>query len=302
VKVSGKAVITVPQAAMSLSDWSYNLRTGAALSDDECSDTHNESPRHPLSQEAELLRQIDISSRQDEALYKPNPWSIAKVNAASRPKPSNPQKPANYPVHKKASPKGAIIDAFKKHAEKPQQRLTQSNASRAIVPPHSQQTVIKGGAAPVACLSSQFPARLPVTTNTASQTALPTHLPGSGSSGSLYHGRVPMLRPADEENAHIVTDINRSQYLSPIASSGFISSPRTLPVEPSSALNVCHINAPRIKLLPSSAAVSPTSKYTDSNCQPVLTDHGSPHICFAHQSYVHMIILSPKLTWPSLVL
>jgi hypothetical protein len=67
-----------------------------------------------------MLQQIDLAAREDSAQYKPNPWSIARVNAASRPR--QPTTAVNFVSEKtvaKKPPQGAIVDAFKKQAQKP---------------------------------------------------------------------------------------------------------------------------------------------------------------------------------------
>ena len=67
-----------------------------------------------------MLQQIDLAAREDSAQYKPNPWSIARVNAASRSRQPN---ATVIPVAEKSStkklPQGAIVDAFKRQAQKP---------------------------------------------------------------------------------------------------------------------------------------------------------------------------------------
>ncbi|KAL4247528.1 hypothetical protein ABKN59_007340 [Abortiporus biennis] len=66
--------------------WSYDLHSRLRT---ESSDTDGEqSPpsTQPIvtSDEAQLIKELDLSSRPDEAVYKPNPWTIAKGNAATR--------------------------------------------------------------------------------------------------------------------------------------------------------------------------------------------------------------------------
>jgi hypothetical protein len=41
--------------------------------------------QQPLSEDSRLARELDISTRDDPAVFNKNPWSIAKLNAASRP-------------------------------------------------------------------------------------------------------------------------------------------------------------------------------------------------------------------------
>ena len=78
-------------------EWSFSLRSNNYTYYDSSSDDGQEdSPQgssnirsaadrtQPASEEARLLGDLDLASRTDSASYKPNPWSIAKANAASR--------------------------------------------------------------------------------------------------------------------------------------------------------------------------------------------------------------------------
>lgn len=116
------------------SGWSYNLRSAAFCSDSDSSETS--SPTHAvdtdatssqpaISDDASLLKELDLSSRHDEAVFKPNPWTIARANAGSRtavtPGATRSNKPARNGV-----PTGPIVQAFKKQA---QQRPTKQRSS-----------------------------------------------------------------------------------------------------------------------------------------------------------------------------
>ena len=71
---------------MQKSDWVFNLRTTGGLEDsdsDEDDDTDDDRI-NAISHEAQLLKDLDLSSRQENVDYKPNPWNIAKINAVSR--------------------------------------------------------------------------------------------------------------------------------------------------------------------------------------------------------------------------
>lgn len=97
-------------------DWSYNLRTYDFHSDsDDCTSNAEDLPLN-ISDDALLLQELDFSTRQDTVEYKPNPWSIAKFNAASRP-----TKPAATILRGVSStqrkPQGTIIDLFKKQSK-----------------------------------------------------------------------------------------------------------------------------------------------------------------------------------------
>lgn len=91
-------------------DWSFSLRSGhyydSDEDDDERSSSDNTDQNHvalnketggiPQAQaELDSLCDFDLSLRKDTAVYKPNPFSIAKINAACR---------ANRPQQLKATP------------------------------------------------------------------------------------------------------------------------------------------------------------------------------------------------------
>lgn len=72
--------------------WSYNLRSYDFFEDQEDSDIEpnasHRSEEVAISDDTRFLEDMDLSSRNDNAHYKPNPWTIAKINAASRKLPS----------------------------------------------------------------------------------------------------------------------------------------------------------------------------------------------------------------------
>lgn len=114
-------------AWMTDAGWSFNLRSGTGFFDYADSDDENEediagdsrTSYHLSSGSSQTLQQIDLSAREDNAQYKPNPWSIARINAASRPRQPNATiKPVRENPAAKKRPQGAIVDAFKKQAEK----------------------------------------------------------------------------------------------------------------------------------------------------------------------------------------
>jgi hypothetical protein len=96
--------------------WSYDFRYGFGDSDSSDSETEPDGAGNPpLSHDARLLRALDISARPDAAVYKPTPWTIARVNAASRPAETRPV--AEAPRKKAESPakkKGALASAFER--------------------------------------------------------------------------------------------------------------------------------------------------------------------------------------------
>lgn len=64
------------------SDWSFNLRSYNPL-DFSDSDSGDALPDNLCSDGSTLVDQ-PLSEDIDTAVFKPNPWSIAKINAASR--------------------------------------------------------------------------------------------------------------------------------------------------------------------------------------------------------------------------
>ncbi|KAI0746572.1 hypothetical protein C8Q80DRAFT_780240 [Daedaleopsis nitida] len=96
--------------------------------------------RDPGSKDDSILEELDIASRNDTATYKPNPWSIAKANASTRPKlvtPSThrPGLPQATTARKDRSPRPTVLDLLRK----PSKRPAASNAlSKPQVPPKRQ--------------------------------------------------------------------------------------------------------------------------------------------------------------------
>ncbi|KAH9946479.1 hypothetical protein B0H21DRAFT_417109 [Amylocystis lapponica] len=85
--------------------WLYNLRACQYSSDEDSEDEGSAVTKtslkavETLPDDVQLLRDLDISSRHDDAVFKPNPWTIAKVNAASRQK-----KPLSGPTSQPSKP------------------------------------------------------------------------------------------------------------------------------------------------------------------------------------------------------
>ncbi|KAG2359593.1 hypothetical protein BDR07DRAFT_1462439 [Suillus spraguei] len=107
--------------------WSFNHRTRAHAFDSE-SDSESESEAEINSKvnipsdDTRLIQELDISSRHETVKYKPNPWSIARINAASRPPNKEPPGEAiSEDIQRKSqpqAPRGRIVDAFKVQAER----------------------------------------------------------------------------------------------------------------------------------------------------------------------------------------
>jgi hypothetical protein len=109
-----------------MSSWAYSLRSYDFQSESDYSDDgEDNNSTKPISEDARLMNDLDLSSRPEEKVnYKPNPWNIAKINAACR---SNQAASAQLSSRKRASdshvvsPKrrpSAILDAFKKQASR----------------------------------------------------------------------------------------------------------------------------------------------------------------------------------------
>lgn len=130
--------------------WSLSLRgrgcNDGYSSDDESEDgdktaltTGSDGPS-PTSDEARLLGELDLASRADAAAYKPNPWSIAKVNASARP-----SKPLAA-THKKSKPsskvttKATVLDLLRTQPKK-KNAPPRTTASSAVTAPKAFESV-----------------------------------------------------------------------------------------------------------------------------------------------------------------
>ncbi|KAK7436055.1 hypothetical protein VKT23_019358 [Stygiomarasmius scandens] len=134
----------------SASVWSFNFRSSnCADSDSDDSDSEASTNAHfsmstgpsseiGISAETKLWNDLDLSSRDETVEYKPNPFNIAKINAAARAQKSNNinaslssapirldnaassnvNTNANSKKVMKTAQKGTIVDGFKKQTEK----------------------------------------------------------------------------------------------------------------------------------------------------------------------------------------
>ncbi|KAG1727521.1 hypothetical protein EDB19DRAFT_1750172 [Suillus lakei] len=106
--------------------WSFNHRTRAHNAFDSESDSESEAETNSKtnlpSDDTRLIQELDISSRHETVEYKPNPWSIARINAASRaPTKEPPGHAISEDTRQKPqprAPRGRIVDAFKVQAER----------------------------------------------------------------------------------------------------------------------------------------------------------------------------------------
>ncbi|KZT20861.1 hypothetical protein NEOLEDRAFT_816718 [Neolentinus lepideus HHB14362 ss-1] len=102
------------------------------------------------TEDARLLQEMDLTAREDTAQYKANPWSIAKINAASRSAREG-SMASTLSVPTKEGLKGRIVDGFKMQAERAKVAKSKAenpfaNCSRLPFPtvkpvrPHTAQT------------------------------------------------------------------------------------------------------------------------------------------------------------------
>ncbi|KAJ3935256.1 MAG: hypothetical protein NXY57DRAFT_1059352 [Lentinula lateritia] len=103
--------------------WSFNLRNHNLDFSDSDSDSDSgdaSSNIAPASDETKLLNDFDLSTREETVIYKPNPFNIARINAASRAQKfiSSAPKPGLLLTSKSGLAKGTIIDCFRLQAQK----------------------------------------------------------------------------------------------------------------------------------------------------------------------------------------
>ncbi|KAG6908825.1 hypothetical protein DXG01_003178 [Tephrocybe rancida] len=151
------------------SEWSFSCRTTPYNADSDSDDTNNEIENvgSRISEETRLLNELDLSSREESVQYKPNPFSIAKINAASRAAPPETINPTitSRKVKKftpigrssKAAGKkqnGNIIDGLKKQSQK---AVIISKPKRAAsITSKSSATLAKKQSAPHSTKSKAF--------------------------------------------------------------------------------------------------------------------------------------------------
>ena len=106
--------------------WSRSLRYSNYSSSDSDSDTKPPgrqsalgSSESTLSEDARLVRDLDLSSRRDDAVFKPNPWSIAKVNAAARSREPSRTNSLATKAPPRRQPGIQLAEAFKVQAQRP---------------------------------------------------------------------------------------------------------------------------------------------------------------------------------------
>ena len=108
--------------------WSFSLREPCG----EESDSDNEND--PIS-ETTLINEFDIGNRQETVEYKPNPWSIARVNAAARSTtlPVAEEERVSASTVPTPKPKSRIAEAFEKQSLVSKPRQPVAPTTRAVL-------------------------------------------------------------------------------------------------------------------------------------------------------------------------
>ncbi|KAL1941513.1 hypothetical protein VTO73DRAFT_6952 [Trametes versicolor] len=126
--------------------WSLSLRgrgcNDGYSSDEDSEDDGKTAPTtgsdgpSPTSDEARLLGELDLASRADAAAYKPNPWSIAKVNASARPPKAPPTANKKPKPSSKATTKATVLDLLRTQPKK-KHAPPRTTASAAVTAPET---------------------------------------------------------------------------------------------------------------------------------------------------------------------
>ncbi|KAJ7631121.1 hypothetical protein FB45DRAFT_1058991 [Roridomyces roridus] len=172
--------------------WAFNLRSKT----DEDEDSDDDDDPNPIVEESP--KDFDISSREETVVYKPNPFSIAKINAAARANRPAAPVPARRPnPAPKKQPTGRIVDCFKAAEKKSVENVATKDAipdsppqplvatevpvpapiAPAIVPPPFKTTILsKKFRAPAAAPFSS-PLRAPLRLNEGLRNNMPFSSP-----------------------------------------------------------------------------------------------------------------------------
>lgn len=204
---------------MTDADWSFSLRSATGFFNDADSDDDNEetlgdteiSPR--LSSSSYMLQQIDLATREDSAQYKPNPWSIARVNAASRPRqPTAAVNSVSEMTAAKKPPRGAIVDAFKKQAQKPKATTNPLAQDNRLQTPSQNTALTSAISVPDNLAPATARSPTPVAHITASAIA---SVPIPSQSSTLQQDQGPPLPPFLPEKAYPASYPRQSTLRSP---------------------------------------------------------------------------------------
>ncbi|KAL1753270.1 hypothetical protein FB107DRAFT_276912 [Schizophyllum commune] len=210
------------------SDWGFNFRNGYACDSDSSDD--DAAPKT----ETDLIRDFDLGSRDEGGVkYKPNPFSIAKINAAARGEPASKQgggksgktQGRGKPQTKKAGG-GTIEHAFKKQAARPRNKAVKEPAAkqaprsrpfqdpridRPTPPPPAQASppmiLATTNAATNPLAEMDAAAFAPTTASTKETAASDAHIPTSPTASTDLPQEGPVLTPTSlqRQPAHIPT-------------------------------------------------------------------------------------------------
>ncbi|KAI4525937.1 hypothetical protein K525DRAFT_260403 [Schizophyllum commune Loenen D] len=211
------------------SDWGFNFRNGYACDSDSSDD--DAAPKT----ETDLIRDFDLGSRDEGGVkYKPNPFSIAKINAAARGEPTAKQgggKSGKAQGRGKSQAKkaggGTIEHAFKTQAARPRNKAVKEPAAkqaprsrpfqdpridRPTPPPPAQApsppiilATTNAATNPLATVHAA--AFAPTTASTKETAASDAHIPTSLTASTDLAQEAPVLTPTSpqRQSAHIPT-------------------------------------------------------------------------------------------------
>lgn len=191
-----------PPARIDSGCWSRNLRGLNYLDSDSDSDFESLTPNldfglgrsentssdqaHSISEDARLIKELDLSARHDEAVFKANPWSIAKVNAAARVQPTAVTAPKSPKALSSSSarkqPTGQIVNAFKKQSLRSKDNPAGTCIRPATPPKHNHSRADRGSFSRKDKMAekAKFPAfmdqRLPNLKHSSGSTLAPTEI------------------------------------------------------------------------------------------------------------------------------
>ncbi|KIP03119.1 hypothetical protein PHLGIDRAFT_121857 [Phlebiopsis gigantea 11061_1 CR5-6] len=258
--------------------WSRNLRTNNFPDSDSDSDDSSPAGRDsgldsstgpssdrppPISEDARLIKELDLSGRHDEAVFKPNPWTIAKVNAAARPQTAAVKPAQSAPSTALKRSTGRLEVAFQNQSLRPKDLTATSalkpltaferSSTRADITPVPRKGLEKA-AGPRSLVGRPFkrrqctPAVASGSIKTASSPAYMHHKPASPPYSALALEYPTSKRANLPESAHLTPPLsNRSQSVAfishaslPLASRGGFVHPQAIDPAASSYAQVYH--------------------------------------------------------------
>jgi hypothetical protein len=195
-------IIMTNKPSSTTSGWSFNFRSTNL---DFYSDSDSDADSVDID-ETRLINDLDLSSREETVLYKPNPFSIAKINAASRIHGVGTGVTfRQQPTKEKTSLKlkapqqnleGNIIDGFKKQAERSQgQSLSVGALKPGLVTSKRAANELEGGTPAKKTINCSLPAK----------TAISTKQSKSVASRALFVKSKTAIRPGARVNSSTTT-------------------------------------------------------------------------------------------------